>query len=344
VDNLRIDSHKLMYHPARVLEWQVAERSGDWEVAKRCYPIYVEVSPVGACNHRCTFCAVDYIGYQARSLDGALLRERLAEMAALGVKSIMFAGEGEPLLHKEINTTVIAARAAGLDVAFTTNGVLLDRLEALDDCTWVKVSVNAGTPDTYARVHRAPARDWDRVWKNLAAAAKRKGPCTLGVQMVLLPENQHEIEALEHKAAEAGIDYVVVKPYSQHKLSLTREYERFRPAQAVSGARVIVREESFKTQEIPYEKCHATPYFWAYIMASGDVYSCSAYLLDPRFRLGNISRNSFREIWEGDERKANWDLVRNHLDIRECRLNCRMDKANRYLNELATGVPHANFI
>ncbi|MDE5603044.1 MAG: radical SAM protein, partial [Helicobacter sp.] len=59
-DKFRIDSHKLIFHPLRVAKWLQAY--GDWEREKSIYPIYVEISPYGACNHRCTFCGVDYMG------------------------------------------------------------------------------------------------------------------------------------------------------------------------------------------------------------------------------------------------------------------------------------------
>ena len=48
MDYLRIDSHKLNYHPARIAEWLDAGK--DWEKIKKVYPIYVEASPSGACN------------------------------------------------------------------------------------------------------------------------------------------------------------------------------------------------------------------------------------------------------------------------------------------------------
>ena len=337
MDPRRIDSHKLEFHPKRVAQW--LDWKDEWEHAKRVYPLYVEVSPMGACNHRCTFCAVDYIGYQTRQLDAGLLVERLQEMAGLGVKSVMFAGEGEPLLHKRMNFVV---EHTPMDVAFTTNGVLLDKLN-LAGVSWVKVSMNAGTRQTYAKVHRTKEEDFDRVWENIRAAVKRKGDCEIGVQMVLLPENNGEVEEFNALCRDAGVDYAVVKPYSQHKMSITREYENYIPIVPAGDAMMVVRSESIATEEIPYDKCNATPFFWAYIMAGGDVYSCSAYLQDERFRLGNIVQDSFRDIWEGERRRANWELVTRELDIHECRVNCRMDKANRYLAQFGK-VPNVNFV
>jgi cyclic pyranopterin phosphate synthase len=341
-DEHRIDSHKLEFHPERVAQWR--EAGDDWELAKSVYPIYVEVSPVGACNHRCTFCAVDYIGYKAVMLEAELLSERLAEMHALGVKSVMFAGEGEPLLHKQISRIVNDAYFDGLDVAFTTNGVLLDRLENLDHCEWIKISLNAGTEETYDRVHRGKAGDWGRVWEAIERAVLRKGDCTIGVQMVMLPENVGETRALEKRCQDVGVDYLVLKPYSQHKFSLTRGYEGYKPiAMPATGKKVVVREQAIKTEKHEYDKCNATPYFWAYIMASGDVYGCSAYLLDPRFNYGNLKEQTFKSVWEGERRRDNWEYVRKHLDIKDCRVNCRMDKANRYLAGFDT-LSHINFV
>ncbi len=94
-------------------------------------------------------------------------------------------------------------------------------------------------------------------------------------------------------------------------------------------------------------------------MATGDVYGCSAYLLDERFNYGNINKESFAKIWEGEKRKKAIDFVENELDITECRQNCRMASVNidmvalkaaqdpeRMLAEVnAKGIPsHVNFI
>lgn len=134
MDKFRIDSHKLTHHPQRVA--QFLEAGDDWAKARQAYPIYVEVSPVGACNHRCTFCAVDYIGYQSRMLDATSFSARLAEMGALGVKSIMYAGEGEPLLHKGINEMVEATAKAGSMLRSPPMPLYSMTSSSSDHCRW----------------------------------------------------------------------------------------------------------------------------------------------------------------------------------------------------------------
>lgn len=364
-DSYGIDSHKLIYHPQRVTRWLEAGR--DWDMAKHIYPIYMELSPVGACNHKCTFCAVDYIGYKPTMLDEELLATRLAEMGQLGVKSIMYAGEGEPLLHKKINAIIKSTKHAGIDVALTTNASILPKdfiEESLARLTWIKASVNAGTAETYAAIHQTKQRDFNRVVENLRKMVEYKHThklsCTIGAQSLLLPENAHEMEQLVKLCRDQiGLDYLVIKPYSQHLFSETHRYERLDYADYLhlesrlseysrEGFDVIFRLHTMqKTLEAAgkrYPKCNATPFFWAYMMANGDVYGCSAYLLDNRFNYGNIYHQTFKEIWEGPSRHASFDYVFDQLDIHECRKNCRMDEINRYLDKLQTGVSHMNFI
>lgn len=352
MDKFRIDSTKIHFHPSHVAQVMEADT---WEKAKKVYPIYWEITTSAACNHRCSFCSVDAIGYPAILMNHRVLCDRMFEAHQLGVKSVMFGGTGEPLLHKSINPIVRSASRSGLDTAFTTNGVLLNKLE-LELCSWVKVSLNAGTRESYAAIHKTDEKDWDTVWRNIKDATQRKGSCAVGVQCVVLPENYREMDALARLSLDAGADYLVLKPYSQATFSIVQREVDYRPmrdylngvasAHTGPGFEVVVRTNAI-TNEITgkhnFDKCRATPFTWVYSMANGDVFTCSAHLLDHKFCIGNLNTQSFQEIWEGDKRRENWEMMK-EFDIHNCRLSCRMAQANTYLEQLAHGVAHQNFV
>lgn len=354
-DKNRIDGHKLIFHPKTVTRWLEGEQ---------IYPVYMEISPSGACNHRCTFCALDYREYRPKFLPTGLLKQRLTELGRLGVKSIMYGGEGEPLLHRDLEEIIIHTAQSGIDVALTTNAVLLsaDRARRIIPHTaWIKASINAGTPETYAAVHQTGAGDFDRALENLAAAAELArrdgGGCVVGAQIILLPENAAEIERLARLTRDAGLQYLVVKPYSQHHLSKTCRYsdidyapyldlrERLQKYQDENFSVIFRTNTMLKMQRERrgYQRCQALP-FWSYIDAEGVVWGCSAYLGDERFRYGSILKESFESVWNGRLRMDSLAFVAERLDPEQCRMNCRMDEINLYLWELTHPAAHVNFI
>ncbi len=362
-DKFSIDSHKLMFHPTNVAKW--FEAKDDWKKQKKIYPIYVEVSPYGGCNHRCTFCGLDYMGYEKVALDFDILKNTLTNMAENGVKSVMFAGEGEPLLFKNLDLIVEHCSNIGIDTSLTTNFVPLNKKaiqRCIENCSWIKVSLNAGTKETYSKVHQTNEKDFDRVMKNLEYAVEyrkeNKLDCTIGAQMLLLPENKDEAKILAKKCKEIGIDYLVIKPYSQHLYSETTQYENIDYSKMLyikdeldsisdENFNVVFRINTIKkyiTKKQPYDTCYSTPYFWAYISTKGDVFGCSAHLSDDKFCYGNINKNTFQDIWEGEKRRRSVEFVRDELDIKDCRVNCRMDEVNRYLWRLKNPNAHDNFI
>lgn len=355
MDKFRIDSHKLTYHIPRV---------NDWIAGRLIYPIYMEVSPAGGCNHRCVFCGKDFMGYEPGFLDADLFMARMTEMGRLGVKSMMHAGEGEPLLHERLEDLVRHGKASGIDQAVNTNGVLFtpERAEQLlPHCEWIRASIDAGTAETHAALHRARPSDFDVIISNLAEAVRlRKAhgwKCTLGAQMLLLPENRDEAPVLARIARDIGLDYLIVKPYSQHPLSRTTRYsdiayaddlalqeeaERF----STADFQVIFRVHAMRKWDEArhtYPHCRALP-FWTYIDARGNVWGCSMYLNDSRFLYGNLNEQTFQEIWEGERRRESLRWVEEEMDATQCRVNCRMDEVNRFLWELRDPPAHVNFI
>ena len=216
-EDIRMDSHKLIYHPETVARWLNGEN---------IYPIEIEIGLTNACNHRCIFCAVDYTGYQPDRIDSGVLIKNLKEMAPKGVKSIIYAGEGEPFLHREATDIINQTKTLGIDVAVSTNGVLLTpevSRECLKALTWIRFSVAGITDATYDKIQQGRPGDLSKVLSNMEAAVSIKREqqlhTTLGVQLLLLPDNKDEIVQMGKELRKIGVDYFTIKPFSQHPQS-----------------------------------------------------------------------------------------------------------------------------
>lgn len=359
-NNRNIDSHKLFFHPRRVAQSLNATES--WELAKNSYPIFVEISPAAHCNSRCSFCALDFTEYKKAILDADMLKVRFREMATLGVLSLHLAGEGEPMLHPRISDIVDYATDAGIDVGFTSNGSRMDKVfveRSLSKTSWIKISLNGGDREAYSKVHKVKEHEFDRVIENIKYAVKYKKEhslkCDIGIQSVLLPENAHTMEKLVLLAKEIGVTYVVIKPFSPHQSMLNKEYdtldyaEYLQLSEALSkyndeNFEIVFRVRAMTKASSTYEKCLSTPYLWAYISTQGSLLSCSAHFEDPRFHLGNINQETFKEIWGGENRRKNYEMMK-EFDLTNCRANCRMTSCNQYLdNILNNKIKNVNFI
>ena len=351
-ENIRMDSHKLIYHPETVSQWLKGEN---------IYPIEIEIGLTNACNHRCIFCAVDYTGYKPDRLDSQILLKNLEQLAPRGVKSIIYAGEGEPLLHKEAPNIVNKTKKLGIDVAMSTNGVLLTSeisRECLKSLTWIRFSVAGITDATYDKIQQGREGDLSRVLSNMDAAVRvkheQKLHTTLGVQLLLLPDNKDEIVQMGRELRNIGVDYFTIKPFSQHPQSQNilqvdynemLELEKEVKELQTDAYKVYFRAHSMQKLECKrcYKHCWALP-FMVYMDAKGNLWPCIVFMGKEELKYGNINENTFVEIWEGNHREKIIDYFM-HMDLeKNCRELCRLDEMNRYLNDLKNPGEHVNFI
>ncbi|WP_373840331.1 radical SAM protein [Methanospirillum sp.] len=348
---VEVDSHKLFYHPDRVAEWL---KTGD------CPPIYVEIGLTNRCNHRCIFCALDWLEKKPVFIDADLLKKRLTEMKEYGVKSVMFAGEGEPLLHPRAAEIIEHAYHAGLDVSVSTNGVLLtpEIAELILPCLkWIRISVDAASPDVHHLIHQGKESDFETICTNIRHDSLVKKVkqlhVTIGVQLLIIPENVHEIIRFTRIFSESGADNVQIKPYSKHPLSKNRFIIDHRSLTGIEEEIRQFEREDFQVifrsgtqdrlmEERTYDKCYGLP-FYALIEADGSVIPCNVYHENREFTYGNCITSTFTEVWDGLQRKSVMKKIQDE-GIFQCREVCRLDPINRYLHTLKNPHPHVNFI
>ena len=358
-DRFAIDGHKLYWHLDRVSEWQNN---------RLIAPIYLEISPVSYCNNKCLFCGLDFAQNDPAALDADILMTRIEEMGRLGVKSIMFAGEGEPLLHPRLAEIAAHTRRCGIDVSITTNGMAGNAEvwgELLPSLTWIRFSIDAATAQTYATVHGTAAANFARTIGSLKEAVKikleQKLSVTIGVQFLMIQQNLADIEAALGLYSEIGADYLSFKPYSEHPQMLNKSGFTYSPAviDAIDrNVQAFVSRNTTKTAVIfrkaateaysggvqRFKSCCAIP-FWGYLSSRGDCYTCSVYLNDDRFKVGNIYQQNMEQILFGEKRKASVAFAEHELEIgHECRINCRMARINEFLAFLSDPPDHVNFI
>jgi len=354
MDKFRIDGHKLMYHVPRVY---------DWLRGKEIFPVYLELGLYGGCNLRCGFCAFSYLSYKPIPLDKLALKRFIKDAARLGVKSILFSGEGEPLLHKDIIEIISFTKKHGIDAALSTNGLLLDRntaMKILPNLSWLRISVNAGRKRTYATIHKTGKNDFGKVLNNIKSAVKirnkNKHNCAIGMQFLLFPENHRDAPVLARTARDLGVDYLVVKPYCRHPLAKgpqppKRDLGRFGILEkrlsrySTDDFTVVFRDSAMqKIGKIkPYGHCLGLS-FHAHIASDGEVYPCNAFVGEKQYSYGSLYKHSFRKIWLGQKRKQVIGRIYSGWDINKCREACRLDEVNRYLWELKNPPLHLNFI
>lgn len=351
-EDIRMDSHKLIYHPEIVSRWLKGEN---------IYPIEIEISPSGSCNHRCIFCAVDYIGYQSVFLKKDIILRDISQMSKKGLKSVICSGEGEPLLNKEMPDIVNGIKSCGVDVAMSTNGVLFSR-EKLLDClasfTWVRYSVASMEENSYNKIQRGKQGDLKKVKDNLAEAVRikndRKLKTTLGVQCLLMPDNVSKISDMARELRGIGVDYLAVKPYSQHlhsnnvlqidydeMLELEQQLKEYETENFAVHFRAKAMKKMHHVKK--YKQCLGLP-FMTHIDAKGNVWPCVAHIGTEEFCYGNINEKTFEKVWEGQRRQKVVENL-NGLDINKvCREACRLDEINKYLGQLKCPGEHVNFI
>lgn len=347
-----LDGHKINYHPKEIVDYFEGNLKA---------PIYVEISPTGVCNHKCLFCHYNYLGHEGRFQKGKIL-ELVKELASMGIKSLVFAGNGEPTLHADTFEAIQLAKSLGVDVGLSTNGALLKEkhFEILaKNLTWIRFSFNAGSAENYAFVHQTDGSDFEKVVANIAKLKETKerldSSITIGSQAVLIPQNKDDIVEHAKRLKGLGVDYFSVKHFYNHS------HNDFEVHGSVDNAFINTLEEESKvlsdenfnfivrstrnlTSQRVYDTCHGLE-FIVFINEMGDVYTCFSHQHDKKTVLGNIFEKSFQEIWNSQARRDAVGYINECIDKNSCQPNCRHHQINNYLWELKhPSISHVNFI
>lgn len=284
---------------------------------KDTLPALVSIHPTNICNLNCEFC---YYKDKDRTswLELDILEALFDDLKHMKIKNIYLDGGGEPLLHPDIEKIVVELYTRGINVGMLTNGTELQRIfNILEYFKWIRVSLDAGTPNEYAILKKCPKRYFLEVLDNLREIIKIKKRNHLenpqiGISFVITDRTYAWIEYFYRIASKMKIDYVTLIPdYTMEEkvqkvvfkktceiLQKNNYFENLLPSNSKSLQFVI--DNIYSTCKS--NKCYYINAF-SLISATGDVFPCSWLSYNKAYKMGSIKKDGFFSIWESDKYK-----------------------------------------
>ncbi len=290
--------------------------------------IYLETT--SRCNSLCETCILTFGGREpARDLGWAEFRRVVDQFPALD--RVVLHGIGEPLLNRELPRMIAHLKARGATVLFNSNAITLGSTQgaALVDAGLdeLRVSLDASTPATYARVRGVDALE--KVLANLERLADLKRRARLdrprvSLWFTALRDNIEEIPGLVDLGVRVGAAGVylqrlvynglglAIKEQSLHGHLQAREAELIRAAESAaraagldfsaSGATAPEVSLAASREDRPWSACRR-PWTLVYVTVHGNVLPCciAPWITEDYdgLILGNLYRQTLEEIWWG---------------------------------------------
>jgi len=269
------------------------------------------------------------------------LEELVEDFVAMEVKAVQITGGGEPTVHPQFNDFCKAIFDRNINLAVVTNGLLMNQKRAnlLSQSAWLRISVDCGTAESYARIRDVPAAEFDIVANNvrfLTSIPDRK--TVVGIGFVVTKDNYKEIYDGCKQFKEWGVDNVRISAMFQNDghnyfEDICSEIDdQISMSVALSDNKFKVfnnfksRYSDLELGSPDYSFC---PYMnmTTYIGGDQNVYTCCVNAYNERGLVGSIKDQSFMDLWNGQTKKQFFD----QFDAKNC-LRCMFNEKNRFIN------------
>lgn len=349
-EKLIIDGHKLPYHMDRVAEWEAGERIA---------PVTIDLALTRKCDAACKWCYAMLQENDRQVITKDVIDGFLEDSARMGVRAISLLSDGESLLSPVFAHTVCHGKELGLYMASGSNCHAFTKTkqeQALAALSYLRINCPAGTRDRYCDIMQVKPAFFDTVIQNIRDMVELKVrlnlEVTLGLQMVLMPEDADQILPFVALGKQLGVDYAVVKHCAddeQGNLGVNYgAYEGIKPlleeaeTYATDEFKVIIQWSKILTGgKRSYQRCYGPP-FLIQISGSGLVAPCGDKFNDryAKFHIGNICEKRWWDIWQSERYWEVMDYLRSEdFDAQAmCGPLCRQHKINEALDAHQRGI------
>lgn len=339
---IKVGGSKLEKNPDYLRKWANGENLG---------PLVIEVGIAHGCNQNCVHCGYQqYSPYDKRKtfLEPEIFKQFLEDFHAMGGQEVFFAGHGEPMLHPNLPDFIRHGHHLGLSMALSSNGIALtekNTREIVPYASWIRLSVNGGNRDTYAKVHSCKERDFDQLVRNLSYATdysrNHSLPGILALQFVAFDLNWLSIPDMVALHKQVGTDQLIFRSKVDKEGRGHATPEMFRLLKtAEQEENVWVRWESFEDKERTpqWSQCYCI-HFRTNMDDQGNLFACQRDF-HSNSQFGNIREHRFRDLWNSTAKRELFATIETGKDIPICGKWCQspMDNvlAEKYLAQRAS--------
>jgi radical SAM protein with 4Fe4S-binding SPASM domain len=265
-------------------------------------PISIAFEPTTSCNLRCPECPSGLRSFKRPTgmLDADLFRNVIDQLAPT-LNYLTFYFQGEPFLHPQFLEMVKYASDRGIYTATSTNAHFLkdDQASAtvLSSLDRLIISIDGTTQDTYESYRIGGSLDKVvEATKNILYWKKKLKSKTPHVvfQFLVVKPNEHQIPEVYRLAKALGVDQVVLKTAQiydfQNGSHLIPEQDRYARYRKNKEGTYSIKNKLENHCWKMWQSCVIT---W-----DGKVIPC-CFDKDAQYALGDLSLNSFAEIWNG---------------------------------------------
>lgn len=305
------------------------------------YPISVELSLTNRCNFNCVWCSdKDLRARLGDDMDFGVIKKLLLDLQQNGTKGIVIEGGGEPTIHRHFDDAVNFAHDLGFGVGLITNGSISIKRNMADKLEWIRVSLDASNAEEMKALKNNDY--YEKIMSNINSLCSSNA--TVGVGYVVTSKNISSLESLILRLSNFGVNYIQFRPVIDNPelqvyvdLAYLKRYENRRFSVNIDGMHQNVIQGNAGLH------CIANS-LSTVITADGGVYLCGRLNIYDWFEpMGNLNRESFKDIWHGDKRRHQTKMV---SDPEFCRKNCprcRITKFNQLFSRV-NKIKTRNFI
>lgn len=293
-------------------------------------PEKIQVDPEGSCPQKCSFCSyrsagwIDMEYYTPEWFDGK--HERIVpgksglslevmlrlcdSIKSMGIKETEITGGGEPMVYPYITQMLTSLKNSSTQISLVTNGTNLRKLTPQligDNFSWLRISINAATRETYKVVHGVDM--FERVMSDVQQFKERFPSIKTYVSYCIIPRNMEEIVTATSQAKSIGLDGIkfnAVYTPSGDGLLTERQAEQVKEylqqSEAMADDKFIVKNSFWKRDKYgindSFDLCNFA-HFMVAVGYNGKVYPCCIVKNRTGYEYGDLNKQNLEEIFAG---------------------------------------------